>query len=351
MTRLYSHCGRCSQCIDRRFAILAASQEDHDPSEAYSTHLFEGTRHPGPDRELALAFVRSATAVKQMTDMSFFTKYGEASRVVAFFPEPENTVAGRIFDLHQRHAAAVCRVFDQSLATYASALRQGNLPQDCLLRLVLAQREGKSHYATPSSVTGQTITTGPEIRIAIDAEQRRVVFERWGEIKGVVADLLIVLSEPFRAAMRDELAPEHYPFIATSELMSQAKCDGAETMRRRILRGRTRISEMASEAGYPSPSFDAVIESLQGHGYRLNPDRIRIVAVTEIVRKRLGHAFPPKCHASPSDARNSWHLDRKNVTPFYKAVHRPNRTSRLGHPATPSNSLAQKGYLDGHDGC
>jgi hypothetical protein len=241
MTRLHSHCGRCSQCIDRRFAILAAGQEAHDPPESYNTHLFEGTRPPGPDREIALAFVRSATAVKQMTDISFFAKYGEASRVVAFFPEPENTVAERIFDLHQR-------------------------------------------YETPSTVTGQTTATDPEIRIAIDATRRRVVFERWGEIKGVVADLLIALAEPFRIAMHDKIAPEHYPFIKTYKLMSLTECDTEETMRRRILRGRNRISEMARAAGYPSPSINAVIESLQGHGYRLNPDRIRIVAVSELSR-------------------------------------------------------------------
>jgi 7-cyano-7-deazaguanine synthase in queuosine biosynthesis len=282
MTRLHSHCGRCSQCIDRRFAILAAGQEDHDPPESYNTHLFEGTRRPGPDREIALAFVRSATVVKQMTDMPFFANYGEASRVVAFFPEPEDTVAGRIFDLHQRHAAAVCRVFDQSVAAYAGALRQGDLPQDCLLRLVLAQRQGESNYATPGSVTRQTVTTDPKIRIAIDAKGRRVVFERWGEIKGVIADLLISLAEPFRIAMRDEIAPEHYPFITTSDLMSLTKCDAKETFRRRILRCRTKISEMASAAGYHSPSVNAVIESLQWHGYRLNPDSIRIVAESEL---------------------------------------------------------------------
>ena len=219
-----------------------------------------------------------------MTDVSFFAKYGEASRVVAFFPEPENTVAERIFDLHQRHAAAVCRVFDQSVATYASALRQGDLPQDCLLRLILAQREGESNYETPRTVTGQTTATDPEIRIAIDASRRRVVFERWGEIKGVVADLLIALAEPFRIAMHDKIAPEHYPFIKTYKLMSLTECDTEETMRRRILRGRNGISEMARAAGYPSPSINAVIESLQGHGYRLNPDRIRIVAVSELSR-------------------------------------------------------------------
>ena len=33
-----------------------------------------------------------------------------------------------------------------------------------------------------------------------------------GEITGVSAELIIALAEPFRQAMRDELAPERYPF-------------------------------------------------------------------------------------------------------------------------------------------
>ena len=33
--RMRTHCGRCSQCIDRRFAVFAAGCERHDPSEMY----------------------------------------------------------------------------------------------------------------------------------------------------------------------------------------------------------------------------------------------------------------------------------------------------------------------------
>lgn len=39
MTKLTTHCGTCSQCIDRRFAILSANLEDHDPAEAYGVDL------------------------------------------------------------------------------------------------------------------------------------------------------------------------------------------------------------------------------------------------------------------------------------------------------------------------
>ena len=40
MTIHQPHCGYCSQCIDRRFAMLAAGQEHEDPAEAYKVDLF-----------------------------------------------------------------------------------------------------------------------------------------------------------------------------------------------------------------------------------------------------------------------------------------------------------------------
>jgi hypothetical protein len=36
---LHTHCGCCSQCLDRRFAVLAAHAADHDPVEMYKVEL------------------------------------------------------------------------------------------------------------------------------------------------------------------------------------------------------------------------------------------------------------------------------------------------------------------------
>jgi hypothetical protein len=64
--------------------------------------------------------------------------------------------------------------------------------------------------------------------------------------------------------------------------MSRTKCNGDETLRRRIMRCRDKLAELARNAGSPPPSLDAVIENSQWHGYRLNPDRVRIVAISEL---------------------------------------------------------------------
>jgi hypothetical protein len=59
-TTQHPHCGRCSQCVDRRFAALASGLDLKDPAEAYALDLMEGVRTDARDREIALSYVRNA---------------------------------------------------------------------------------------------------------------------------------------------------------------------------------------------------------------------------------------------------------------------------------------------------
>ena len=283
MSTQHPHCGLCSQCIDRRFAVLAAGLEQDDPIEGYKVDLFTGERPAGPGRELALAYVRSASDITGMTEVDFFSRYGEASRALRFFEESESTVAKLIHDLHRRHAAAVCRVVDRAISENAAHLREGTLPPSSLLRLIPAQPEGECAYPKPDREIKQPIPATPQIRLAIDHE--RVFFDRWGAIMGVGAELLIALAEPFREAMKDELTPENFPFTKTSDLVHRFNCKH-ETLRRRVYRCRNEIARLAAGAGESSPSIEAVIENLSWRGYRLNPDRVKLVALTQLSRPK-----------------------------------------------------------------
>ena len=44
ITRAHTHCGRCSQCIDRRFAVLAACAGQNDSVNKYKIELLTGVR-------------------------------------------------------------------------------------------------------------------------------------------------------------------------------------------------------------------------------------------------------------------------------------------------------------------
>jgi hypothetical protein len=218
-----------------------------------------------------------------MTEIEFFKNYGETSRIIGYVQEHANTVARRIFALYQRHANVVCAVFDNAIKANAPNIREGSLPADCLLSLVVARGKEGSSYLAQTSVPG-LIEPTKEIRMAIDHDSKRVVFDGWGEIKGESAKLLIALAKSFREAIDKELAPERFPFLKTSALKREINCDSDEVLRRRVLRCRNYIEKLAKATGETSPSLDAVIENSPWHGYRLNPDHIRLVAPSELAR-------------------------------------------------------------------
>jgi hypothetical protein len=116
-------------------------------------------------------------------------------------------------------------------------------------------------YRVPRSAPEQIVSAGPEIRMAIDEDGKHVVFDVWGEIKGVGAELIIALAQPFRPAMRDELAPEHYPFTNAAILRREINCQNQATPRRRVLRCRNQIEKLATNARAARPLPEAVIET------------------------------------------------------------------------------------------
>ena len=281
-TNQHPHCGRCSQCIDRRFAVLAAGQADADPTEAYEVDLFTGARPEHPDREMALAFVRSSTMIKNMDELAFFTRYGEISRIVGQFDEPAGALAGQILKLYREHASAVCGVFDAAVGSYASQLREGSLSADCLLKLVVAERGESPTYAIAETPPEPPPAPAAGIGMAIDKAHGRVHVVGWGTLKGKNAQLIIALSEPFIRSREDQLLPQNFVLTSGGELEEALGYNNNEALRRCVERCRGQLEKLAKAAGAAPPAIGMVIESISWRGYRLNPDHVRLVALSEI---------------------------------------------------------------------
>ena len=137
------------------------------------------------------------------------------------------------------------------------------------------------------SCHGSAAAPVQEIQISIDEDGKRVIFEGWGEIPGAGAELLIALAAPFHEARQRELAPEQYPYLKTQKLKLQLDCGSDEVLRRRVRRCRNAIKKLAEEADNPELPMDAVVESSQWHGYRLNPDRVRLIAYKTLINGLL----------------------------------------------------------------
>lgn len=296
-TTQHPHCGLCSQCLDRRFAVIAAGQSAADPSEAYEVDLFTGARPKGRDREMALAYVRSLTMIKNMDEVAFFTRYGEISRIVGQFDEPAGAVAGRILKLYREHAAAVCGVFDAAVGSHASQLREGSLPAACLLKLVVAERGESPTYAVAEIPAARPPAPAEGIAMAIDQAHGRVHVMGCGVLKGKDAKLIIALTEPFIRGREAELLPQNFSFTLGRDLEESLGYENNEAFRRCVNRCRSRLAKLASAVGAAPLTSDTVIESVPRRGYRLNPDHVRLVSLSEIEEGLTGDATPAPRHS------------------------------------------------------
>jgi 7-cyano-7-deazaguanine synthase in queuosine biosynthesis len=140
MTNQHTHCGGCSQCIDRRFAVLAAKADQYDPVEQYKFDVFTQSRDAEDKKKnvekiMAAAYLERANQVKNLSDVTqFITSYPDVGRVFKFLGGDTGQAAQRVFDLYKRHANEVMGALDELLSRHSKGIRERTLPGDCLLR-------------------------------------------------------------------------------------------------------------------------------------------------------------------------------------------------------------------------
>jgi hypothetical protein len=141
ISKEHTHCGCCSQCIDRRFGVLAAHAADHDPVEKYKVELLAGERDRGEDKTMAESYVRTALELRDISESAFFGRFsGLTSRVCDGFPSmTADDISGKILHLHHRHAQAIEDVLGAAVKRYSVELIRGDLPASSLLRMIVAR--------------------------------------------------------------------------------------------------------------------------------------------------------------------------------------------------------------------
>ncbi len=296
MTTLHTHCGACSQCLDRRFAVLAAGLQDHDPAEMYGIDLLTGAREDGEERTMAEAMVRHALEFRRMNELAFVGQYaGELSRASSCYPgTTPDQAAEQIFDLHRRHGEVVYRVLENGIKTFAGKLVDKTLPASCLLRMAvqghasafdetLIRDPVEARDADAAADDTRDFHRSSEIQMSLDEQARRVVFDGLPPIEGrATYSLLDKLAATHREDTRVGRSPVNYRYTLARVLADVLSIEEA-TLRRRVSRFRQRIADLfVRHFGFPLAQ-DAVIETREWKGYRLNPG-VRVLALSEIRR-------------------------------------------------------------------
>jgi 7-cyano-7-deazaguanine synthase in queuosine biosynthesis len=150
-TKTFTHCGRCSQCIDRRLAITAAGADSIDPIGNYRGDIFIDPRPVDDDKMILAAYLDRATSANEVPSVAhFISEFPQVTDAFPFVLGGSTKVAEKCFDLYKRHASEVGNALEKILKRYASYLVDDKAGGGCLLRTLLDTRGASPTTVTPS---------------------------------------------------------------------------------------------------------------------------------------------------------------------------------------------------------
>lgn len=280
------HCGTCSQCIDRRFAVLAAGVEEHDVRDGYRIDLLTGDRRY-EELDPAIAYVRFARTIANLAPAQFPAEFPQVSAALNHVPGVSaGVVLERVLGLHQRHARGVLSVIEDATRRHAGDLAAGRLAPGSLLSLCFTRSrvEAAGADTTASMAEFMDRLSAPTCEFAVDEIRQRICFKGGFVIEGAGYRLMQALVGRHRDAKR---RCEEVPFYWTSDLAMALKVDDT-TLRRQVTRLRDEVgSRLAIDLGLVLPR--GIIENQRSSGYRLSPE-LREVSLADI-QSDVTHGF------------------------------------------------------------
>lgn len=277
--RKNKHCGVCSQCVDRRFGILAADCGAHEPTTNYVVDLIRGARARGTDASLMEAYLLAAHRYAGISEAGFRSAYGQIFRAIRYLDMPANEAAGRLHHLHVRHGVAVVNVLKRELGSLDLADARKNLPDTSLLSMLLERSvesiafTDATELSPPAAVQAAAAAYLPlprPIRLAVSADGKRVVFGGGPSLKGKSAALILALFEAYREGRISDTGLAGFRFTAASKLAAVLKMDEG-SLRQCVRRLRTKLAEEFQSHLKATIGDEEVVETKGWSGYRLNP--------------------------------------------------------------------------------
>lgn len=274
------HCGVCSQCIDRRFAILAAGLGEHEPSENYKRDLLLADRSSDDDLRMALSYVSFFRKVSAMPKPRFLVDLPEVISAIDQFPDlSTDDASDRVYDLFQRHAKDVEGVISAAASEHSARLYRNELPSGSLLATCFSRGQVETMPASGYDAQAKAFIdrlSAPVVEFAIDAAADRVLFHGGLHLDGANFRVVQALITNFREA---KAKPTNVPFLRAPDLAQAIGMD-EQSMRQQVSRLRRALEPLTVMLGIPMDQ-DTFVETKERAGYRLNPE-CREVSVGDI---------------------------------------------------------------------
>ncbi len=278
-TKRKQHCGTCSQCVDRRFGVLAAGLGEYEAGDAYAVDLFVGEHKPGPALAMVESYVLRAQKLAAMSEQTFYATYGQVFRALPYLPGTTDDNARRIHDLHLRHGQEVVDVVNRELRNNASLAGALSLPKTSLLSMIWSPAADQPGYSDPienEPPASRQAVIGPPLRprqplvFAVDFDQRTVCFRGGPQLTGGAYTLVQALLQEFEEDIDARKPRAEYRFV-TAKALAKRLGITEQSLRQRVSRTRDDLERQFLAKAHIQLDEDDVIENKDWSGYRINP--------------------------------------------------------------------------------
>lgn len=280
----HTHCGACSQCLDRRFGILAAGLGKHEPDAIYETPVLTGARQGPRSKIMALEWTRHAVRLSTAEPTEFLERFGsELDRIARGYPDlSASEVMRRSLALHKRHGEAVTQVLVEERKRLSLQDPTGKLPPTCLLIAWMTDdpdpdalpRLGRGAEALDDqlSIASPDDDEGDGLYVTLVQSGSRRFFEvrDLGTVFGAPAGPVFALHPLHDGDRRSGLAKEEFRFVLGSRLIPEGG-RSKSAVAQNIKRCRKLLAEFYQETYGERPKDDLLIQTKRGWGYRLDP--------------------------------------------------------------------------------
>ncbi|MEP9390584.1 7-cyano-7-deazaguanine synthase [Mesorhizobium sp. KR9-304] len=275
------HCGVCSQCIDRRFAVLASGAEALDPAEGYAVDLLTGARVADEDIRMAVAYVKFCRDISASDQDRFKRDHPDIYTVVHHVPDmAADDVLEQAWAMIRRHADGVNGVLEAGAKVHSQAMVHDRLPRGAILRLCVS-RDRIEAPLVPDCCDDVAASLdrldAPVCDFAVDKAAGRIWFRGGFYVDGAYYRLIEALLPNHREAKAE---CKDVPYFYSPDLADHLEML-EPTLRARVTKLRGLVEErLAVDQGIVFPN--GFIENQYGKGYRLPPE------LREVARADLG---------------------------------------------------------------
>jgi 7-cyano-7-deazaguanine synthase in queuosine biosynthesis len=161
---LHSHCGVCSQCIERKLATLYNGIEEDDPDEKYKIRLFEDPLDQPDAKKMVEPYFGYTEFLEQASIDQFFARFGEVQRVLNHVGLTPSEAARKVYELHRRNGRQVGEVTAKQIKRNIDNIRLKKINPNSLMAILVKQpirkkiESGSVTFPTPRGTRWEDIT-------------------------------------------------------------------------------------------------------------------------------------------------------------------------------------------------